>query len=265
MEILEAGTGHGALTLHLARAIHAANGQSPTGGSFDDGDASINNLDKINETRATWKQSRKAIVHTVDISSANSAHARGIVGGFRRGIYAGNVDFHIGDVPSFLRTEFERRQSMEPFLSCVVLDLVSPDRYLQDTAEAMLTDATLAVFCPNVTQLGECVRTIQKMKIPFTMDRVVELGANNSAGRHWDVRAVRPKGTQSQRSNMSSPNKTGVWTRVKNIYQALRARPNSVDSANERLPSEWEIVCRPKTRYWVHGGGFLGVWRRMKY
>jgi len=94
LEMLEIGTGNGALTLHLARAIHAANGSREMAAEYD-------------VPIEDWKRSRKAVLHTLDINAKHSAHAAKVVQDFRHGLYAGNVDFHVGDVPSF----FEKRNS----------------------------------------------------------------------------------------------------------------------------------------------------------
>ena len=215
----------------------------------------------------------------MDISKENSTHAQKIVREFRRGIYAENVDFHVCDVSSFIEDEFEKRQTTEPFLSHVILDLVGPEKYLQRLADAMVTDATLAVFCPNLTQIGDCVTLVQKLKLPFAMDRVVELGASNSAGRLWDVRAVQPRVSSNPQSNETSDDAASsasvpehsidsgtVSSRIRDAYDAIRGRPTSVSpNGTHDDESGWRVICRPRTGYFVHGGGFLGLWKRMKY
>jgi tRNA A58 N-methylase Trm61 len=131
LEILEAGTGHGALTLHLSRAIHAANPprlEKSTQLQSEDGleDAvylgeSVADLDHGNVE--SQKKSRRAIVHTLDISKKHSKHASKIVEGFRHGLYAANVDFHVGDVSDWIASQKSSRNTEDPFLSYVFLDL----------------------------------------------------------------------------------------------------------------------------------------------
>src|SRR5690606_1593420 len=74
VELFESGTGHGSLSLALAKEIAAAN---PPGHPVG------------------------AVLHTVDISAKNSAHAEGVVKGFKRGLYYNNeaLKFHV-NIPS---------------------------------------------------------------------------------------------------------------------------------------------------------------------
>lgn len=75
-QYLEAGTGHGSLTLQIARAIHAANEKSR-----ETGDLSL----------------RGAILHSVDRNVVHSRTGRVNVRDFRRGLYYGDVEFHIAE------------------------------------------------------------------------------------------------------------------------------------------------------------------------
>lgn len=75
-QYLEAGTGHGSLTLQIARAIHAANEKSR-----ETGDLSL----------------RGAILHSVDRNAVHSKTGRVNVRDFRRGLYYGDVEFHVAE------------------------------------------------------------------------------------------------------------------------------------------------------------------------
>jgi tRNA (adenine57-N1/adenine58-N1)-methyltransferase len=86
LEILEVGTGQGSLTLHISRAIHAFNSEERKG-------------DK-----------RRAILHTTDIVQKHSEHAEKVVKGFRHGLYADNVDFHVGPLDQFFARMNEKRE-----------------------------------------------------------------------------------------------------------------------------------------------------------
>ena len=115
LEILEAGTGHGALTLYLARAIHAANPpqddtstSNPRGAEdVHQGRDDANNKDpatdvekppmKIRSSYEHGQDRRQAIIHTIDISPKYSEHAKEIIKGFRQAMYANDVEFHVGD------------------------------------------------------------------------------------------------------------------------------------------------------------------------
>jgi tRNA (adenine57-N1/adenine58-N1)-methyltransferase len=130
LEILEAGTGHGALTLHISRAIHAANPPIPRVAQIfneeepEDAVYLGESMEDMDHTAAaSWRDNRRAILHTLDISSKHSKHAKKIVEGFRDGIYAGNVDFHVGDVSDWIANQKATRKTEEPFLSHVFLDL----------------------------------------------------------------------------------------------------------------------------------------------
>ncbi|KAI9763182.1 MAG: hypothetical protein M1840_000848 [Geoglossum simile] len=227
LEILEAGTGHGALTLHLARAVHAANTARPPfppARSIPHGSkeqlahtAGVDSEDVAGVPRGTqapeavleekWRSSRGAIVHTLDIDPQNSRHAERIVRGFQRGMYAGDVDFHTGDVSEWVTTQLQHRAetSADPpravtgpavgsaFLSHIFLDIPDVHRHLQRMQDALHVDGLLVIFTPSITQIAACVRVIKEKKLLFAMDQVVELGLATTglgSGRQWDVRVA---------------------------------------------------------------------------
>ncbi|KXT08233.1 hypothetical protein AC579_1292 [Pseudocercospora musae] len=233
--ILEAGTGHGALTLHLSRAIHAANAsrQGPLTGD-----------------------SRKAVIHSIDISPKFSAHAQTVVEGFRRGKYANNVDFHVCDVSEWLRSRHEQG----PRFSHAFLDLPQSDRHLPAVAEALRTDGTLIVFNPSITQITACATKVKDDGIPLDLERVVELGVNGgSGGRDWDVRFVHPKRVVEERSESESESDMGE--------SSISDDDTDVSStaSDEAISSrKWAMVCRPKVGERITGGGFLGIWKKQR-
>lgn len=302
-EVLEAGTGHGALTLHLARAVHAANAHLWTGPAEADvgtaSPASATSNTTTDESVAviaaisaspsipiptppppiqsdpTSTPPRNAIVHTLDINPAHSTHARKVIQNFRRGLYAPNIDFHTGTIADFL-TARAATGSDTPFLSCVVLDLPAAHDQLAAVVRAMRDDAVLAVFSPSVTQVARCIETCRVQALPLFLEQVVELGANVSAGRQWDVRLVRPRASRRREGS-------GVIVEAKAEAEADAEREgdgaspagDAVDGVEGRevVPddsprpdarNEWELVCRPKVGDRITGGGFLGLWRRTK-
>ncbi|KAI9775263.1 MAG: hypothetical protein M1839_001315 [Geoglossum umbratile] len=234
LEILEAGTGHGSLTLHLARAVHAANIARPPLPPMQDvpyspraqitrtvgvdlgdvGDA----LGGDQEPRPAlgeekhcafeeWRSARGAIVHTIDIDPQNSRHAEHTIRGFQRGMYAGNVEFHTGDVSEWVTVQLQRRAgtSIDPslavtspaanlaFLSQIFLDIPDVHKNLHRMQDALYVDGLLVVFSPSVTQIAACVQIIREKKLLFAMDQVVELGLATTglgSGRQWDVRVA---------------------------------------------------------------------------
>ncbi|KAE9987772.1 hypothetical protein EG328_001587 [Venturia inaequalis] len=98
LQILEVGTGQGSLTLHIAKAIHGYNESARL-------KASSNVTD---DKPGLEDDTRKAILHTTDVVEKHAQHAKKIVQGFRHGLYASNVDFHIGTMEDFFRTITEK-------------------------------------------------------------------------------------------------------------------------------------------------------------
>ncbi|KAF9699254.1 hypothetical protein EKO04_002941 [Ascochyta lentis] len=267
-EILEAGTGHGALTLHLARAIHAANppfAKTPDYAiNIDEPEDAVylgESMSDLQETTMdSWKSCRRAIVHTLDVSSKHSKHAKKIVQGFRHGLYAGNVDFHVGDVSAWIASQKVTRQTEEPFLNHVLLDLPNAESHLANVAPALHVNGLLAVFNPSITQIAQCVEKIREERLPYLLDQVVELGAGTI--REWDVRAVRPRSTLKKPDAKDVPEASDAEPIDPVKGEEARDRELAVNLAKEE--EKWAMVCRPKAGQMVVGGGFLALWRRME-
>lgn len=238
LEILEAGTGHGSLTLHLARAIHAANAHLPDGWHE-------HSAEELTEDR------RGAVVHTIDINEKHSNNARKVVRGFHRGMYAGDVDFHVGTIAAFCEQQKSVRGSEAPFLSYAVLDLPQAEDAVAQVSSSLLPNGTVAVFCPSVTQLLECLRVVKREKVPLRLEETVELGANLSAGKQWDLRLVRPRKSHAATSESSAPVSPNGETQA----------ATEGDTAETRV-DELKAICRPKFFERTLGGGFLGLWRK---
>lgn len=77
-QYLEAGTGHGSLTLAICRAIHGAN---------------------YEYRRSGQKFDRGAVLHSIDRNANHSKNGRVNVRDFRRGMYIGDVEFHLAESP----------------------------------------------------------------------------------------------------------------------------------------------------------------------
>ncbi|PLB38769.1 tRNA (adenine-N(1)-)-methyltransferase [Aspergillus candidus] len=299
LEILESGTGHGSLTLHLARTIQAANPapptipfksqiqyleDRPTRPEEEDPERANKTQETTEEEDAAnavqqewdaWRtQRRRAVIHTVDVSGKFSAHAEKVVRGFRRGLYAGNVDFHVGPVEDWIAAQNKQRSSSsssssspsdttttEPYLSHVILDMPSADQRIAHVAPVLKPGGTLIVFAPSITQIGECVQLIRKQGLPFAMEKAVELGAGISGGRLWDVRLAVKK-------SRADP---ACWTESSTTTEDSESRSTSPSSANEEsddasspaVADEGVLVCRPKVGARVVGGGFVGLWTRI--
>ena len=309
IEILEAGTGHGSLTLHLARAIHGANprppdicvsndkkgeaealpGQPPpvtreeiSGTSGNSTPEASKKIPAEHHCSEGWKKRRGAIVHTIDVSPVHSQHAKEIVCGFRQGIYAGDIDFHVGDVSDWIDEQQKVRISDAlgstegAFLSHVILDMPASHRHVDKVASALHVDGSLMLFNPSVTQIMEAVKLIRERKLPLVLDRILELGPTMTGGREWDVRAVKPRAIlKAQRAeedadvDVKYPTATthGDYQQRKTMDEVPSASSGNEASsqAPKRMEEGWEMVCRPKVGERVVGGGFLGLWRRMKH
>ena len=296
LEILEAGTGQGALTLHLARAIHAANAPPPVDSipaAARDQHAVVTSVDAAEEQQSqerdlalkTWKSQRRAVIHTIDISPEYSQHARKIVHGFKQGLYSGNIDFHVGDVSQWISerqhpTHQEAQAHPEPFLSHILLDLPESHRHIKTASSALKVDGLLIVFNPSITQINACVKVIRALKLPLILDRVVELGPSITGGREWDVREVRPRAlikAENERNgalaasteSATSASLTGSGDE-ESVGRAmeLKSRDEGQVTASKdgeiQEESGWKMICRPKVGLMVTVGGFLGVWRKMQ-
>ncbi|CRG92319.1 hypothetical protein PISL3812_09376 [Talaromyces islandicus] len=289
LEILEAGTGHGSLTLHLARAIHAANSQPPPipeksqvrilanrpirpyADAEEKTTSATSNKQhhhhhqhqhQQNPQQQTewdeWRAQRRAVIHTVDVSAKFSTHAEKTVRGFRRGLYAGNVDFHVGPVEDWIADQTRQRNA--PFLSYAILDMPSAHQRIPHVAPVLKRDGVLVVFMPSITQIGECVQLIAREKLPFVMDKVVELGTGLSSGRLWDVRLA----VKKSRADPSS------WAESGRSAESSEGSSQGSFEGSSEGPSELAVddnsvlVCRPKVGLKIVGGGFIGIWRRIE-
>jgi len=270
LEILEAGTGHGALTLHLARAVHAANASMPV-------------VEGSQEQPVTTysKEPRKAIVHTVELSRQNSQHAKKVVQGFRRGLYSNDVDFYVGSVSDWIDQQIDHRQlrgkDEKAFLSHIILDMPGSYKHMEKAASVLLSQGNLILFNPSITQIIDAVETIKKYHIPVYLDRVLELGHTMTGGKEWDVRAFKPRAVvQAEHEKQITGERTGTRTEIaSNEDESGSMDESSGEGSDETLLTEtgkpesaarelqgFEMICRPKAFSRVVGGGFVGVWKK---
>lgn len=265
LEILEAGTGHGALTLHLARAIHAANVAPSSSQGSQDG----SNMQDAEDLR-------QAVIHTVELSPGYSEHAKKVVQGFRQGLYNNDVDFHIGNVSDWIDQQIEHRKAQgkeqSDFLAHAILDMPRSYEHVAKVASVLRAQGCLAIFNPSITQVTAVVDTIRRERLPVCLDRVVELGPNMTGGKEWDIRAVRPRvlaqpghANQNGSRSMDSTQENAVGGAVQETENG--GQESSVDDGAVSGPRAegdhgFEMICRPKAYARVVGGGFLGVWRK---
>ncbi|KAK5171703.1 uncharacterized protein LTR77_003339 [Saxophila tyrrhenica] len=267
LEILEAGTGHGALTLYLARALHAANAHLPPPPSDP-------------TALATWKGTRPAILHTLDISARYSAHAQATITTFRHGLYTPTIDFHVSSPSPWIRAALASpERGGKSFLSHVILDLPNADAQLADVVKGVRDDGTVVVFNPSVTQILDCLERVKQEGLALELEKVVELGAGGgSGGREWDCRFVKPRagrgseadvggekvmeesGSGSEGDVSGEETGDGVDAEGEKEVREPQAKPTSERSGQK----EWAMVCRPKVGERIVGGGFVGVFRKLR-
>ncbi|CAN6608201.1 hypothetical protein TRVA0_003S04148 [Trichomonascus vanleenenianus] len=168
LHFLEAGTGHGSLTLAICKAIHAANPKDGPQG---------------------------AVLHSIDRNPIHSRTGRKNVEEFRRGMYARDVEFELANSPGEWLESQAQEQSGSMFkLSGAFLDLPAAKEQVIAISKYLKVDAPLIVFCPSVTQIQEIVEATSD--VPLAMVDVVELmpGMGGSM-RSWDVRKTKIKET----------------------------------------------------------------------
>jgi hypothetical protein len=225
-----------------------------------------------------WRESRRAVVHSVEISPTYSKHAKEkVVAGFRRGLYSPHIDFHVANVKDWVEEQLVKRKH-EPFLSFVFLDMPSCHRYLERVACAMKEDALVAVFVPSITQIGDCVRQIKAKAIPLRLEKALELGDGISNGRLWDVRLAFKKAKDpiedSSRNGIREIEEgqpiqeelgpqNGKTSDVPSGEDDEGLAPSGADRRDDGPGFESVMVCRPKVGERVTGGGFVGLWQRM--
>lgn len=253
VEIFEAGTGHGSLTLQLCRAVHAAN---PPG------------------------HPRGAVVHSIDVSARHSAHAQGVVAGFRRGIYTRDVEFYVGDPASWVKDQLAQRGG-KPFLTHALLDLPGTENYISALSEALLPDGVLGVFCPSVTQIGDCLKVMRRDGLRLGRDCVLEFPPHAmgvGAGlRGWNVKyavvRARAKGKvevvggeegevvadTGAEAELVDGDEGSSGSEISSDTEAIQSKEiPAVDGAE----AQEVLVCRPSVGDRLVGGGFFAMFRK---
>lgn len=221
------------------------------------------------------------MVHTVDVSHKFAALAERNVTGFRRGIYAGDVDFYVGPVENWIAEQTKRRtktgilssltgsSTVAPFLSHAILDMPSAHLRIPHVAPVLRRGGYLVVFMPSITQIGDCVQIIRKQRLPFVQERVVELGLGLTSGRHWDVRLAYKKSAADPSSWAPTAETEGEEpvsaTDAEETGSKVAQNVDEITVPEESVKDEEPVmVCRPKVGIRTVGGGFVGIWRRIE-
>ncbi|KAL8975484.1 MAG: hypothetical protein Q9197_000274 [Variospora fuerteventurae] len=250
IEALEAGTGHGALTLHLAKAVHAANAEAQFS---EPGNGHPSFL---------TKGGLRAVIHTVEVSQKHSEHAMKIVRTFRRGMYMRDLRFHVGDVSDWIDRQMSTRGA-DPFLTHALLDLPSSHTHLEKVTFALHVDGKLVVFNPSITQINKAIELVRSRRLPLQLERVVEVGPAMTGGRVWDVRFVKPRALTNVLNKTKSVDRSGEDDRAADNEDRLNSKGFIYESsANE--DERYELVCRPKAGDRISGGGFVALWSKNK-
>ncbi|KAI9881687.1 MAG: hypothetical protein M1823_006602, partial [Watsoniomyces obsoletus] len=264
LQILDAGTGHGSLAMHLARAIASANPAPPDLPVPEFHSPSSELLDASNFARqqtellASWakyRESRRAVIHTLDCVAANSVHAEKIVRGFRQGLYWPHIDFHTARVGTWTREQFETRGS---FLSYASLDLPDVHEELAAVAQTLLPDAKLSVFAPSISQIAECQLRVQTNNLPIYLEKVIELGEGISTGRIWDLRYVTPRARGKAPTEAAEASDADEHADSGDQPVDAPGHPAEANGQNDKKV----LICRPKVGLRTFGGGFVGLWRK---
>ena len=280
--------------MYLARAIHAANALRPESDSsdssavrgFQSASCSQNGVpssqrhsgqdgDLKAQSQLPYEHrsdDRQAVIHTVDVSWKHSKHAEKTVKGFRQGLYANDIVFHVGDVSQWIDEQvYDRGLGLDEkaFLSHIVLDMPASFHHVEKAASVLHTNGNLLAFNPSITQIISIVKLVKQLNLPLVLDSVLELGPN-SGGRDWDVRTFIPRAL-TRMAKASTREDDPSRNTDKNSDDGSVADPTKPDPSDRNCEpihdqlSGMEIVCRPKVGYRVVGGGFLGVWTKMKY
>ena len=191
-------------------------------------------------------------------------------------MYFPHVDFHVGEIVDYLSSRLTS-SSNEPFLTHAVLDLPDPSLYLEMFGRALNPLGKLITFSPSITQTVKCLKTVEDQRLPFVLERVLEIGTGvGSGGRLWDVRSVLPRSLQRKAKSVEEESPEAL---EEESFDALEEESGSGESpevvqtsgaagielSRDKSKEGWEMVCRPKAGLRIEGGGFVGVWKRMHF
>lgn len=240
----------GSLTLHMARAIHAANpaipkslrralmytSYRPAEAKPDSAAGAIQGLE-VEDAQAldAYRSSRRAIIHSLDKNSGHMTEAYRFIRNFRRAQYLLSIDFHSTTISSYLSARLAASDG-QPFLSRAVLDLPGAHDHAEHVIRSLLPNGLLVVFAPSISQIAEFQRWALETRQPAPMIKVIELptsvvasetNPDASGGRPWDVKTVVPRAAEAEKG------------------------------------AKMVQIMRPKVGDRVAGGGFVAVLRKL--
>ena len=134
--ILEAGTGNGALTLYLARAV-----------------------------------SSQGRVDTFDIRETHSNAAKKHVQRYDRGRFKDVVSFHLGDVADHV-THLADNSHEKDIFDGIMLDMPEPNKTIEALLPYLRNDRFIVCYLPNMTQVLDLVQATRGL--PVIMESCIE-------------------------------------------------------------------------------------------
>ena len=147
----------------------------------------------------------------------------------------------------------------------------SPHHHVEKAASVLHTNGNLLAFNPSITQIISIVKLVKQLNLPLVLDSFLELGLNVSGGKEWDVRTVIPRAlTRKAKAPILEHDSSGNGDKDSDDRAvAGPAEESTAEGDNhpieDQASSGIEIVCRPKVAGYRAGGGFLGVWKKMKH
>lgn len=261
-EIFEAGTGMGSLTLHIARAIHAANPPIPVPlrraiceakfrTKSDPSLTRVNLEPDMQEALDKYHSSRRAVIHTLDQKPKHTHAAYKFIRNFRRAQYLPSIDFHIGSIDEYLSSRLAQSDG-EPFLSRAILDLPSAHEHAESVIKALRPNGILILFNPSISQIADFQTWSAETRQPMRLEKVLELPVSTTSdgvhdaggGRHWDVKTVVPKASQGDDAKAVQVMRPKVGDRVAGggFVAVLRRWPVGVEAeAAAMIENEQEV------------------------
>lgn len=263
LQILEAGTGQGSLTLQLSRCIAPSNPPvtaaikpTPSTKSIyhagEESDDDVPSPDTYSDALNQWRAQRRAILHTIDIDPLNRKHADQLIRSYRNAIYWPHIDFHVSNVKDWISARLAQN-GRTPFLDAAILDMPGVESYISSAIPALKEGGSLLVFVPQITQIATCVQEIVTRDLGLKLEKVVELGDGVSTGRMWDVRMATLKNT---RLSKRVGKKEGEGAESVEEEEAR-------EDANPSVGTIPPMVCRPIVGEMTRGGGFVGLWKKI--
>lgn len=148
-----------------------------------------------------------------------------------------------------------------------------PDEHLEALSNALLPDGVLGVFCPSVTQIGECLKKIKKLGLWLGKDMVVEFPPHaESVGaglRGWNIKytVVRARAKEAAAAAAAAEAETETESVAEETLAIETSAVDGESGGEGALREEEEggrevLVCRPSVGDRLVGGGFFGIFRK---